>query len=95
MASHSRIFAWRIPWTEEPGGLQSMGSNFHSHRISRIMCVCVCVCVCGRIPTGIFPSVFVCVLFIFVSHLMCHMGTLPHPYQEAEANSPPNSEHKL
>ena len=25
MASHSSIFAWRIPWTEEPGRLQSMG----------------------------------------------------------------------
>ena len=25
MATHSRIRAWRIPWTEEPGGLQSMG----------------------------------------------------------------------
>ena len=25
MASHSSILAWRIPWTEEPGGLQSMG----------------------------------------------------------------------
>ena len=25
MAIHSRILAWRIPWTEEPGGLQSMG----------------------------------------------------------------------
>ena len=24
MATHSSIFAWRIPWTEEPGGLQSM-----------------------------------------------------------------------
>ena len=24
MATHSRILAWRIPWTEEPGGLQSM-----------------------------------------------------------------------
>ena len=23
--NHSRILAWRIPWTEEPGGLQSMG----------------------------------------------------------------------
>ena len=27
MASHSNILAWRIPWTEEPGGLQSMGSQ--------------------------------------------------------------------
>ena len=27
MATHSSIFAWIIPWTEEPGGLQSMGSQ--------------------------------------------------------------------
>ena len=27
MANHSSILAWRIPWTEEPGGLQSMGSQ--------------------------------------------------------------------
>ena len=26
MATHSSFLAWRIPWTEEPGGLQSMGS---------------------------------------------------------------------
>ena len=27
MATHSSILAWRIPWTEEPDGLQSMGSE--------------------------------------------------------------------
>ena len=27
MAVHSSIFAWKIPWTEEPGRLQSMGSQ--------------------------------------------------------------------
>ena len=27
MATHSDILAWRIPWTEEPGGLQSVGSQ--------------------------------------------------------------------
>ena len=27
MATHSSIVAWRIPWTEETGGLQSMGSQ--------------------------------------------------------------------
>ena len=27
MATHSSILAWRIPWTEEPGGLESMGSK--------------------------------------------------------------------
>ena len=27
MATHASILAWEIPWTEEPGGLQSMGSQ--------------------------------------------------------------------
>ena len=27
MAIHSSILAWRIPWTDKPGGLQSMGSQ--------------------------------------------------------------------
>ena len=27
MATHSSILTWRIPWTEEPGGLQSKGSH--------------------------------------------------------------------
>ena len=31
MATHSSILAWRIPWTEEPGGLQSMKSQKIGH----------------------------------------------------------------
>ena len=31
MATHSSILAWRIPWTEEAGGLQSMGSQRVRH----------------------------------------------------------------
>ena len=31
MATHSSILAWRIPWTEEPGGLQSMRSQRDGH----------------------------------------------------------------
>ena len=31
MATHSRTLAWKIPWTEEPGGLQSMGSRRVRH----------------------------------------------------------------
>ena len=31
IATHSRILAWRIPWTEEPGGLQSIGSQRVGH----------------------------------------------------------------
>ena len=31
LATHSSILVWRIPWTEEPGGLQSMGSQKVGH----------------------------------------------------------------
>ena len=42
MATHSSIPAWRIPWTEEPGGLQSMGSQESRHNLvtkpPRVVC---------------------------------------------------------
>ena len=31
MAAHSSILAWEIPWTEEPGGLQSIGLQRAGH----------------------------------------------------------------
>ena len=34
MATHSSILAWRIPWTEEPGGLKSMGSQRVGHDLA-------------------------------------------------------------
>ena len=34
MATHSSILAWRIPWTEEPGGLESIGSQRVGHNRS-------------------------------------------------------------
>ena len=34
MATHSSILAWKIPWTEEPGGLQSMGSQKSQTRLN-------------------------------------------------------------
>ena len=44
MAPHSSTLAWRIPWMEEPGGLQSMGSRlsdftftFHFHALEKEM----------------------------------------------------------
>ena len=36
MASHSSILAWEIPWTEEPSGLQSMGSQTVGHNDSTL-----------------------------------------------------------
>ena len=52
MATHSRILAWRIPWTEEPGGLESMGSQRVGHDWATntfiiIQCPClVFLCLC-------------------------------------------------
>ena len=34
MVTHSTILAWRIPWTEEPGGLLSMGSQRVEHDLN-------------------------------------------------------------
>ena len=34
MATHSSILAWEIPWTEESGGLQSMGSQRIEHKLA-------------------------------------------------------------
>ena len=36
METHSSILAWRIPWTEEPGGLQSMGLLKAEHNRSSL-----------------------------------------------------------
>ena len=67
MATHSSILAWRIPWTEEPGGLQYIGVCKESDMTERLsmhiyvyiytriyMCVCVCVCVCIHVLGRIF-----------------------------------------
>ena len=54
MAPHSSTLAWKIPWTEEPGRLQSMGSLRVGHdwsdlaeHVRWLVCVCVCVCLCS------------------------------------------------
>ena len=40
MATHSSILAWRIPWTEEPGGLQSMRSQRVRHdKVTKPTCI--------------------------------------------------------
>ena len=54
MAIHSSILAWRIPWTKEPGGLESKGSRRVTHDLAtklptklpqNYICVCVYMCV--------------------------------------------------
>ena len=39
MATHSSILSWKIPWTEEPGGLQSIGSQNVRHDCSNLACM--------------------------------------------------------
>ena len=39
MATHSRILAWRIPWSEEPGRLSSTGSQTAGHDCSDLACM--------------------------------------------------------
>ena len=43
MATHSSILAWKIPWTEEPGGLMSMGSHRVEHDCSDLACMHACI----------------------------------------------------
>ena len=55
MATHSSILAWRIPWTEEPGGLQSTGSQRVGHDWATSLSL--------RISTFNIPNL----LFVFLS----------------------------
>ena len=43
MATHSSILAWRIPWTEEPGGLQSIGSQGVKWAWLKWLSICICM----------------------------------------------------
>ena len=72
MATHSSTLAWKIPWTEEPGGLPSMGSHrvehdlsdftltFHFHALEKEMATHSSVLawrIPGRAEPGGLPSV--------------------------------------
>ena len=46
MATHSSVLAWRIPGTEEPDGLLSMGSHGVRHDCSDLAAAAVAACVC-------------------------------------------------
>ena len=43
MATRSRILAWRIPWTEEPGGLPSTGLQKVGHDLATSLTRCTCM----------------------------------------------------
>ena len=64
METHSRILAWRIPWTEEPGGLQSIRSqrieldSVIDHTCTSIGDTCrnFCINAFSKLVTGIYTK---------------------------------------
>ena len=71
MAIHSRILAWRIPWTEKPGGLQSVGlqsrtcRHTHTHTLWFIL-MHVCTPSHSIIHAAFYSGFFSCFIKIFI-----------------------------
>ena len=86
MATHSSILAWRIPWTEEPGGLQSIGSQRVRHDwsdLAHMHVVCHCAEGARRFCLHIDPALM-SVAWSWAKHPsstkdipteVCHSGT--------------------
>ena len=64
MATHTSILAWRIPWTEDPGGLQSMGSQSQTRQHTHTHCI-QCVRVVYFVYSSEYMSIptYQCILF--------------------------------
>ena len=71
MAAHSSILAWKTPWTEEPGGLQSMGSQRVRHD-------------CSDLALSGLQN-FVCILHI--QHISIQTGHIASTQLESVENS--------
>ena len=80
MALHSSVLTWRIPWSEEPGGLQSIGLQRVRHDLAHT------VCIYTHTHTHIFMSTFVC-MWVCVSHFC--------PVRILEQGNPNRNEHLL
>ena len=81
MATHSSTLAWRIPWTEEPGRLQSMGlqsvrhncvTNFHFQRTLNSLLLLQSL-LTANIAANIFIYLFIYLLVLFF-HLFLLVG---------------------
>ena len=58
MATYSSILAWRIPWTEEPGGLQSTGLQGVRHDWSDLACMHIRNCLIVFFPEWLYQFAF-------------------------------------
>ena len=66
MATHSSTLAWKIPWTEEPGRLQSMGLQRVRHNQSNSACTNVCIYVLILFIKLIFLYLYNRKLYIYI-----------------------------
>ena len=73
MATHSSVLPWRIPWTEKPGGLQSIGSQRVSHDYSDFACTHI-----QYIALSFFNSRYHMAFFFYTLHF-CPSGGLLTP----------------
>ena len=85
MVTHSSIHAWKIPWTKEPGGLQSMGLQRVGHDWVTSVCVCVCVCVIHRRE---FKEAFPWVSLQARAAGGCHMKTISNSVVWGHVDTP-------
>ena len=69
MATHSCILAWTVPWTEEPGGLQSTGSQSQT-RLSDFTLTSLIK----------FIISFKCQFYIYVTVILCYYGIYIYMY---------------
>ena len=65
MSTHSSILAWRIPWTEEPGGLQSMGSQRIRHDWQVTISLLQRMYIYPKFPIYPFPTSPSVTMFVF------------------------------
>ena len=55
MATHSSVLAWEVPWTEEPGGLQSTGSQRAGHDLATAHACTMCQAPFGKLSGTYYP----------------------------------------
>ena len=58
MATHSSVLAWRIPWTEKPGRLQSMGSHSVGHDWSNLVAAAAAAAAAGNQGSRVYNGFF-------------------------------------
>ena len=67
MATHSSILAWNIPWIEEPGGLQSLGSKTVGHNWSDLAYTVLLLHMPHEYYMHLFGIFFLCVFLTWIT----------------------------